>query len=75
MPVLLAAADLSFGEQATGGVPFFNDEGELTLPRESLEELEESMPELEVFRRQEKALAAPLLPSDLDDPMCGNGAA
>lgn len=63
--VLLAAIDLSLGEQ-TEGIPFFNDSGELTLPRESVEELQESMPELEVFPLPNRASLLPKLGASPD---------
>jgi hypothetical protein len=46
--LLIGAIDLSLGEQ-TEGIAFFNDSGQLTLPSDSLEELQESMPELKEF--------------------------
>ena len=59
--LLATSVDLSFGQETGGNIPFFNDEGALTLPRESVEELEESMPELEVFRPSEPAFQSPSL--------------
>lgn len=56
--LLLAEVPLSFGEEADG-VPFFNDEGKLTLPRESQAELEEAMPEAQLFRNIPAAKGAP----------------
>lgn len=62
LPLLIASVDLSLGQEATGEVPFFNDEGKLTLPRDSEEELEESMPEIQLFRSHGLAFRAPDLP-------------
>jgi len=45
---LIGAVDISLGEQ-TEGIPYFNDAGELSLPLESVAELQESMPELQLF--------------------------
>jgi hypothetical protein len=62
--LLLASANLSLGEE-TEGVPFFNDQGQLTLPRESVAELEEAMPETRFFQGSPAATApdlADLLP-------------
>lgn len=58
--LLIAAVDLNLGEQ-TEGIPFFNDSGQLTLPRESLEELQESMPELKMFPLPNRASLLPQL--------------
>ncbi len=56
--LVLATVPLNLGEEA-GGIPFFNDDGALSLPRQSQAELEESMPELELFRAGPLAGMAP----------------
>ncbi|MFN9624002.1 MAG: hypothetical protein ACK587_14415 [Cyanobacteriota bacterium] len=63
--LLLASVNLSVGEE-TEGVPFFNDQGQLTLPRESVAELEEAIPETRLFRGS--AASAPDLADLLSDP-------
>ncbi len=55
----LASVGLSFGQELNGGVPFFNDAGKLTLPEQSVEELQESMPELGDFPATPRALMPP----------------
>lgn len=60
--LLVASLDLRFGQEATGEVPFFNDEGDLSLPEDSAEQLEESMPELKLFGSRGHASTAPPLP-------------
>jgi hypothetical protein len=63
-PLPLASANLRPGEE-TEGVPFFHDQGQLTLPRESVGELEEAMPETRLLRGSPAAIApdlAALLP-------------
>ena len=47
--VLLGSIGLDLEEMSEGEVPFFNDEGALTLPKESAREFEESMPELKLL--------------------------
>ena len=49
---LLADFNPSFADQTSGGLPFFRDDGELTLPAQSQAEMEESMPELQLFSAQ-----------------------
>ncbi len=66
--VLMGSMDLSFGQQVDGGAPFFNDSGSLTLPPESNEELQESMPELQMFPSQDPPQMMPDLGSSLDSP-------
>jgi len=58
--LLLGSLPLSLGEE-TEGVPFFNDADQLTLPGESVAELEEAMPETRLFRRRSPAIRAPEL--------------
>ena len=65
--LLFGAIDLSLGEQ-TEGIPFFNDSGELTLPRESLQELQESMPELKEFPLPSRLQILPQPGTSLDTP-------
>ncbi len=65
--LLLASVNLSLGEE-TEGVPFFNDQGQLTLPRESVAELEEAIPETRLFRGSPSATSAPDLTDLLSDP-------
>ncbi|MFM9047140.1 MAG: hypothetical protein ACKOOH_05710 [Cyanobium sp.] len=50
MVQLFADFNPSFEEQVSGNLPFFRDDGELTLPLESNAELEQSMPELQIYR-------------------------
>ena len=68
MPVvvvyLLADFNPSFAEQTSGGLPFFRDDGELTLPPQSNAELEQSMPEVQAFLPNQPSLPA----SSLMDP-------
>jgi hypothetical protein len=64
--LLLASVNLSLREE-TEGVPFFNDQGQLTLPRESVAELEEAMPETRLFQGS-PAATAPDLTNLLPDP-------
>lgn len=66
--LLIGALNLSFGQQAEGGAPFFNDSGSLTLPPDSIEELQESMPELELFPPQDQSQAMPQLGDPLGSP-------
>ncbi|CAK6687325.1 hypothetical protein VB734_11740 [Synechococcus sp. BA-124 BA4] len=66
--LLIGALDLNFGQQAEGGAPFFNDSGSLTLPPDSIEELQESMPELELFPPQDQSQAMPQLGDPLGSP-------
>jgi hypothetical protein len=66
--VLLGSTDLSFGQQVDGEVPFFNDSGSLTLPQQSNEELQESMPELQMFPSQDPPQMMPDLGASLDSP-------
>ena len=56
--LVLATVPLNLGEEA-GGMAFFNDDGMLSLPRQSQAELEESMPELELFQAGPLAGLAP----------------
>jgi hypothetical protein len=65
--LLLASLNLSLGEE-TEGVPFFNDQGQLTLPRESVAELEEAIPETRLFRGPSSPTSAPDLADLLSDP-------
>lgn len=64
--VLLGAIGLDFEEMTEGEVPFFNDEGSLSLPNLSGEAFEESMPELKLFNpkiaRQAPSLRSPHAP-------------
>ncbi len=66
--VLMGSMDLSFGQQVEGGVPFFNDSGSLTLPPESTQELQESMPELKLFPPQNPPQMLPELGTSIDSP-------
>jgi hypothetical protein len=66
--VLMGSMDLSFGQQVEGGAPFFNDSGSLTLPPESTEELQESMPELKLFPSPDPPQMLPELGTSLDSP-------
>jgi len=66
--VLMGSMDLSFGEQADGGAPFFNDSGSLTLPPQSTEEMQESMPELNMFPPQAPPDMLPGLGNQLEAP-------
>lgn len=65
---LLGSMDLSFGQQIEGGAPFLNDSCSLTLPPESTEELQESMPELQLFPPQNPSQALPSLGEVLGSP-------
>lgn len=70
---MAAAVDLSLGQETGANSSFFIDEGVLTLPWDRLEELEESMPELEVFRPREPAFQAPALQELLLDQIGDRG--
>ncbi len=66
--LLLGSMDLSFGQQMEGGAPFFNDSGSSPLSPESTEELQESMPELQLFPPQNPSQALPPLGEPLGSP-------
>ena len=63
--VLLGSIGLDLEEMAEGEVPFFNDEGSITLPDMSSESFEESMPELQLFNPEFARKAPSLRPSPL----------
>lgn len=66
--LLIGSLNLSLTQQTEGGAPFFNDSGSLTLPPDSIEELQESMPELEVLPPQDQSQAMPQLGDPLGSP-------
>jgi hypothetical protein len=61
--VLLAGVGLDLNEMSEGEVPFFNDQGSLTLPDVSNQDFEESMPELQLFDPKFGRKVLRLLPS------------
>ncbi len=66
--LLLGTMDLSFSQQIEGGAPFFNDFGSSALHPERTEELQESMPELQLFPPQNPSQALPPLGEPLGSP-------
>jgi hypothetical protein len=66
--MLFSSMDLSFGQQMEGGAPFFNDSGSVTLPPESIEEMQEAMPELNLFPPQNPSQMLPEPGDPLEGP-------
>ncbi|KEF40800.1 MAG: hypothetical protein ER33_14995 [Cyanobium sp. CACIAM 14] len=66
--LLMGSMDLSIAQQTDGEVPFFNDSGSLTLPPNSDVEMDEAMPELQLFPPQNPGPNLPQVGEPLGSP-------
>jgi hypothetical protein len=66
--LLVGSMDLALGQQLEGDAPFSNDSGSLDLPPQSTEEMQESMPELQLFPPQNPSQLQPLPGDALGSP-------
>lgn len=66
--LLMGSMDLSIAQQTDGEAPFFNDSGSLSLPPDNTVEMQEAMPELQLFPSSNSDQDLPQLGGPLDAP-------
>lgn len=64
----MGSMDASIAQPTDGEVPFFNDSGSLSLPSENTVEMQEAMPELQLFPSSDSDQNLPQLGGPLDSP-------